>query len=47
MARLNLLKLGQLAHPRGAPARHIGPEMQLRRSVLACLLWENRFMREV
>jgi hypothetical protein len=50
MARLNLLKLGHLAlGPRtheGAPARHISPGMQLRRSVLACLLWENQFYED-
>lgn len=27
----------------GAPARAITPEQELRRSVLACLLWENEF----
>lgn len=50
MARLNLLKLGYLAlglrTHEGAPARHISPEMQLRRSVLACLLWENQFYED-
>ncbi len=50
MARLNLLKLGHLALcPRtheGAPARRISPEMQLRRSVFACLLWENQFYED-
>src|SRR5439155_24474205 len=28
------------------PARHISPEMQLRRSVLACLLWESQFYED-
>jgi hypothetical protein len=50
MARLNLLKLGQLAFGarthEGAPARHISPELQLRRSVLACLLWEDQFYED-
>jgi hypothetical protein len=50
MARLNLLKLGHLAlglrTHEGAPARHISPEMQLRRSVLACLLWEDQFYED-
>ncbi len=50
MARLNILKLGHLASaPRtheGAPARHISPELQLRRAVLACLLWENQFYED-
>jgi len=47
MARLNTLNLN--ATPRtheGAPARHISPEMQLRRSVLACLLWESQFYED-
>jgi 60 kDa SS-A/Ro ribonucleoprotein len=47
MARLNLLNLGY--RPRtheGAPARHITPEFQLRRSVLACLLWESQFYED-
>src|SRR5262249_51636890 len=30
----------------GAAARHISPELQLRRSVLACLLWENQFYED-
>src|SRR5262249_51096078 len=44
MARLNTLNLdfGPRTHE-GARARHISTEMQLRRSVLACLLWENQF----
>ena len=44
MARLNMLNLnfGPRTHE-GAPARHISPELQLRRSVMACLLWENQF----
>jgi TROVE domain len=52
MARLNILKIGKLAEglrPRtheGGPARHISPELQLRRSVLACLLWENQFYED-
>ncbi|HLX85916.1 MAG TPA: TROVE domain-containing protein [Terriglobales bacterium] len=47
MARLNLLNLG--IGPRthqGAPARNISPELQLRRSVLACLLWEEQFYED-
>ena len=49
MARLNLLKLSNLAGPvthEGARARHISPELQLRRSVLACLLWEEQFYED-
>ena len=30
----------------GAPARHISPELQLRRSVLACMLWEDQFYED-
>ncbi len=47
MARLNLLNLafGVRTHE-GAPARNISPELQLRRSVLACLLWESQFYED-
>src|SRR6266568_4388323 len=47
MARLNMLNLnfGPRTH-QGAPARHISPELQLRRSVLACLLWESQFYED-
>jgi hypothetical protein len=30
----------------GAPARHISAEQELRRSVLACMLWENQFYED-
>ncbi len=52
MARINTLGLGSLnwfAAPRtheGAPAKHISAEQQLRRSVLACMLWEDQFYEE-
>ena len=47
MARLNLLNIpwGPRTHE-GAPARNISPTLQLRRSVLACLLWENQFYED-
>jgi len=47
MARLNLLNLnfGPSTHE-GASARNISNELQLRRSVLACLLWENQFYED-
>ena len=47
MAQLNLLNLGYrpLTHE-GAPARNLAPELQLRRSVLACLLWEAQFYED-
>jgi hypothetical protein len=47
MARLNLLNLN--FRPRtheGAPAHNISTELQLRRSVLACLLWESQFYED-
>jgi len=47
MARLNLLNLGyQPRTHEGAAARHLTPEFQLRRSVLACLLWESQFYED-
>jgi len=47
MARLNILNLarGRRTHE-GAPARHLSNEAQLRRSVLACLLWESQFYED-
>ena len=49
MAKLNILKLSHLAPVRtheGGPAKAIAPEQALRRSVLACLLWEDEFYEE-
>jgi 60 kDa SS-A/Ro ribonucleoprotein len=53
MARLNILKLSDLAPLRallrtheGAPAVAITPEQALRRSVLACMLWESQFYED-
>jgi 60 kDa SS-A/Ro ribonucleoprotein len=47
MARLNLVNLnfGGRTHE-GAPARNISLELRLRRSVLACLLWESQFYED-
>jgi hypothetical protein len=47
MARLNLMKLpwGPRTHE-GGPARDISPELALRRSVLAALLWEDQFYED-
>ena len=47
MVRLNTLNLnfGPRTHE-GAPGRNISPELQLRRSVLACLLWESQFYED-
>src|SRR6185369_17095181 len=47
MAKLNTLNLN--FPPRtheGAPARNISTEPQLRRSVMACLLWESQFYED-
>jgi 60 kDa SS-A/Ro ribonucleoprotein len=50
--KLNILRLSHLARPithlrprthEGAPAAILTPEQALRRSVLACMLWENEF----
>src|SRR5260370_15611546 len=47
MARLNTLNLSTAPRQHeGTPTRHVSPEMQLRRSVLACLLWENQFYED-
>src|SRR5882724_11053494 len=47
MARLNLMNLnfGARTHE-GAPARNVSTELQLRRSLLACLLWESQFYED-
>ncbi len=50
MARLNITKFGNLANiPRtheGAPAKRTTLEERLRRSVAACLLWEEQFYED-
>src|ERR1700761_5357193 len=53
MARLNILKLSHLGFSgaalrthEGAPAVSISAEAQLRRSVLACMLWEDEFYED-
>ena len=50
MARLNITKFGNLANiPRtheGAPAKRTTLEERLRRSVAACLLWEDQFYED-
>jgi hypothetical protein len=47
MARLNIFNLARRARTHeGAPARNISDDLQLRRSVLACLLWENQFYED-
>src|SRR5246127_2175568 len=47
--KLNILKLAHLVRPRtheGAPAAILTAEQALRRSVLACMLWENEFYED-
>ncbi len=47
MARLNLLNLNFAPRTHeGAVGRNISTELQLRRSVLACLLWESQFYED-
>jgi hypothetical protein len=47
--KLNILKFAHLARPKtheGAPTVALTPELALRRSVLACMLWENEFYED-
>src|SRR6202045_5398465 len=47
--KLNVLNLSGFARLRtheGAPAVRVTPELALRRSVLACMLWENQFYED-
>lgn len=49
MSRLNIMKLAHLGRAKtheGALAKTISAEAQLRRSVLACLLWESQFYED-
>ena len=50
MAKVNIMKLSNfipgLRTHEGAPAKPIDVELQLRRSVLACLLWESQFYED-
>jgi len=54
MARLNVLNLSGLPWMKskvkrtheGAPAKYISAEQELRRSVLACMLWEDQFYED-
>lgn len=47
MARINIpwMKSRVQTHE-GGPARRVTPELQLRRSILACLLWEDQFYED-
>lgn len=42
MASINKKKIGPKTHE-GANASHLTPEQELRRSVMACMLWEDTF----
>ena len=47
--KLNVLKLSELSAPRtheGAAAVAVTPEQALRRSVMACMLWESEFYED-
>jgi len=47
--KLNVLKLSHLVRPQtheGARAVAVSPELSLRRSVLACMLWEGEFYED-
>lgn len=47
MAKLNIFKrLKEARTHEGAPARTFGPEAQLRRSVMNCMLWEDQFYED-
>ena len=45
MAKLNVKRESIKTHE-GATAKHINAELQLRRSVMACLLWEGQFYED-
>jgi 60 kDa SS-A/Ro ribonucleoprotein len=47
MARLNIFRRSKKERTHeGAPARAFGPEAQLRRSVMNCMLWEDQFYED-
>ena len=45
MAKLNIPRKPIFTHE-GAKAQHINDELKLRRSVMACMLWENQFYED-
>ena len=45
MAKTNNPRIPVFTHE-GATAKHINPEQQLRRSVMACMLWEREFYED-
>src|SRR5499427_2267846 len=46
VARMNLMSWMEKRTHEGAPAKHISAEQELRRSVLACMLWEDQFYED-
>ncbi|MBI1213330.1 MAG: TROVE domain-containing protein [Alphaproteobacteria bacterium] len=47
MAKLNVFKRkSKVRTHEGAPARAFGPEQQLRRSIMNCMLWEDQFYED-
>ncbi len=46
MARINTASKSRITTHEGAPAKMINPEMNLRRSVMSCMLWENSFYED-
>ncbi len=47
MARINTFSSEMVPRTHeGAPARHVSSELQLRRAVLACMLWEDQFYED-
>lgn len=44
--RTNLKNINTLKTAEGAPAAHLSPIQQLRRSVMACMLWEDSFYED-
>jgi hypothetical protein len=46
MAKINTKKTGPIYTAQGAVAQKINPELQLRRSVMACMLWEKEFYED-
>ncbi len=44
--RINVAAKDNLKTHEGAPAKHINAEMQLRRSLMACMLWEDTFYED-
>jgi len=44
--RINIMPKNHLKTYEGAPAKHISAEAQLRRSLMACMLWEDTFYED-